>query len=412
MPRVGVPNPRDFVHVVRYIPVTTLDRDTSIDCEICLHDETMLPPRLKPTLFMNHSGSALSDFFNRYRSKSEPLVLATIVNTSGSTYRKAGAQMLIAGDGNVAGLLSGGCLEGDLVAHSQEVLDSGRPKLVLYDTRTSDDLIWGIGLGCEGAMQILLTRLAADNNYQPFAFAEDLRETHRAGSYVVVIESANLGFPLGTAYVDTQELPARVLEALRHHAPLAGDGRVPRTTSLATMVEADDARFLVVPVEQPPRLLMLGAGPDALPLSEIAGLMGWHVTIVDHRAAYAVAAHFPRARVVECQPAANLAALLTRRYFDAAVVMSHHLVSDETYLAALADSDIPYVGLLGPAPRRVRLLSDIGERAARLTPRLYGPVGLDIGANTPETIALAIVSEIQAVLSGRSGGSFSAAVRR
>ncbi len=361
---------------------------------------------------MNHSGSALSDFFNRYRSKSEPLVLATIVNTSGSTYRKAGAQMLIAGDGNVAGLLSGGCLEGDLVAHSQEVLDSGRPKLVLYDTRTSDDLIWGIGLGCEGAMQILLTRLAADNNYQPFAFAEDLRETHRAGSYVVVIESANPRFPLGTAYVDTQELPVRVLEALRHHAPLTGDGRVPRTTSLATMVEADDARFLVVPVEQPPRLLMLGAGPDALPLSEIAGLMGWHVTIVDHRAAYAVAAHFPRARVVECQPAANLAALLTRRYFDAAVVMSHHLVSDETYLAALADSDIPYVGLLGPAPRRVRLLRDIGERAARLTPRLYGPVGLDIGANTPETIALAIVSEIQAVLSGRSGGSFSAAVRR
>jgi len=365
--------------------------------------------------FMNHSGSLLGDFFDRYRSASAPLALATIVSTQGSTYRKAGAQMLIAGDGNVAGLLSGGCLEGDLAMHAQEVIASGQPQLVQYDTRTSDDLLWGIGLGCEGAMQILLTRLATDNAYQPFAFEQALRETYRAGSYVVVVESTNPRYPQGASYVETRELPASVLEALSQHAASAqtalGSSRVLRPTSRATNVDAADARFLVMPVELPPRLLLLGAGPDAMPLSEIAGLMGWHLTILDHRPAYAIAAHFPRARVVACQPAADLAALLSDRAFDAAVVMSHHLLSDAAYLAALADSEVPYVGLLGPAPRRLRLLNDIGARAARLAPRLYGPIGLDIGADTPETIALAIVAEIQAVLSARSGGSFSAAVR-
>jgi xanthine/CO dehydrogenase XdhC/CoxF family maturation factor len=359
---------------------------------------------------MNPSGSLLSDFFDHYRSRGEPLVLATIVDTQGSTYRKAGAQMLIAADGSVAGLLSGGCLEADLAAHAQQVIEHGQAKLVRYDTRTSDDLMWGIGLGCEGAMQILLTRLSADNHYQPFAFAQALRETQRTGSYVMVIESSNPRFPTGAAFIDTVELPTEVTQALTRHSVTAGDSRVRRTAHLASSLHADNAKFLVVAVDSPLQLLILGAGPDAMPLSEIAGLMGWHLTVLDHRATYAVAARFPRARVVHCQPAANLPALLTQRRFDAAVVMSHHLLSDASYLAALADADVPYVGLLGPAPRRERLLQDIGERATRLRPRLYGPIGLDIGANTPETIALAIVSEIQAVLNGRSGSSFSDSV--
>src|SRR5262245_60782826 len=114
---------------------------------------------------MNHSGAGLSDFFRSYRARGEPLVLATIAHTIGSTYRKAGAQMLIARDGAAAGLLSGGCLESDLLERARAVLDTGTPAIVEYDTRTSDDLIWGIGLGCEGAMTILLTRLDATNDY-------------------------------------------------------------------------------------------------------------------------------------------------------------------------------------------------------------------------------------------------------
>jgi xanthine/CO dehydrogenase XdhC/CoxF family maturation factor len=348
---------------------------------------------------MNHSGFSLGDFFRSRRDRGEPLVLATVSRTLGSTYRKAGAQMLIAADGSAAGLLSGGCLEADLMERARSVL-SGAPVVVDYDTRSSDDLIWGIGLGCEGAMSILMTRLDRVNEYQPFAFVEDCRRRGVQGNFALVTQSTNAAYPLGAAFRTdaAAALPAGVADVLHGTASLRA----------ATTVETGGATFLVAPVELPPRLLVLGAGPDAMPLVEIAGLMNWHVTVLDHRPAYAVAERFPRAQRVALNPAGDLAKELRAARYDAAIVMSHHLLSDQAYLAALADhAAIPYVGLLGPAPRRARLMQELGERSKGLAGRLHGPIGLDIGARTPETIALAIVSEIQAVLAGRPGGSFS-----
>lgn len=349
-----------------------------------------------------HSGVAADEFFRYYLDRGEPLVLATVAQTLGSTYRKAGAQMLIAGDGRVAGLLSGGCLEADLMERARRVLETGEPATVHYDTRSSDDVIWGIGLGCEGAMTILLSRLDRANDYQPFKFASRCRFDQVDARFALVTESRNPKFPLGAAFCSQNKhsLPASVAAAM--------DVSTPRGAGPSSQViAADDATFLVVPIELPPRLLLLGAGPDAMPLVEIAGLMNWQVTVFDHRAAYAVADRFPRARRVELKAAAELPKELQAGQYDAAVVMSHHLLSDQAYLAALADSSIPYVGLLGPAPRRIRLLHEIGDKAARLSGRLYGPIGLDIGARSPETIALAIVAEIQATMAGREGGSFS-----
>ena len=347
---------------------------------------------------MNDSGVSLGDFFRAGRERGEALVLATVTRTLGSTYRKAGAQMLIAGNGRAAGLLSGGCLEADLMERARSVL-AGPAVVVDYDTRSSDDLIWGIGLGCEGAMTILLSRLDRANDYQPYAFVEDCRRRGVAGNFALVAQSGNPAFPLGAAFRSdaSADLPAGVADVL--HAPAS--------LRAATTVETSGATFLIAPVELPPRLLVLGAGPDAMPLVEIAGLMNWNVTVLDHRPAYAVADRFPRAQRVALNPAGELARELSAARYDAAVVMSHHLLSDQAYLAALAEHDaIPYIGLLGPAPRRARLMQEIGDSSQRLRGRLHGPIGLDIGAKTPETIALAIVSEIQAVLSGRPGGPF------
>jgi xanthine/CO dehydrogenase XdhC/CoxF family maturation factor len=220
------------------------------------------------------------------------------------------------------------------------------------------------------------------------------------GNFALVTQSTNAAYPLGAAFRTdaAAALPAGVADVLHGTASLRA----------ATTVETGGATFLFAPVELPPRLLVLGAGPDAMPLVEIAGLMNWHVTLLDHRPAYAVAERFPRAQRVALNPAGDLAKELRAARYDAAIVMSHHLLSDQAYLAALADhAAIPYVGLLGPAPRRARLMQELGERSQRLAGRLHGPIGLDIGARTPETIALAIVSEIQAVLAGRPGGSFS-----
>src|ERR1043165_9701093 len=348
---------------------------------------------------MNHSGVSLGDFFRGSRDRGEPLVLATVARTLGSTYRKAGAQMLIAGDGRAAGLLSGGCLEADLMERARTVL-AGTPVVADYDTRSSDDVIWGIGLGCGGAMTILMTRLDRANDYQPFAFVEDCRRRGVAGNFALVTQSSNVVYPLGAAFRSNtaSELPVGVAEVLHATATLRA----------ATTVETDGATFLIVPVELPPRLLVLGAGPDAMPLVEIAGLMNWHVTVLDHRPAYAIAERFPRAHRVALHPAGELTRELDAAHYDAAVVMSHHLLSDQAYLAALAEHPaIPYVGLLGPAPRRARLMQELGEKSRGLDGRLHGPIGLDIGARTPETIALAIVAEIQAAFAGRPGGPFS-----
>src|SRR5688500_11190708 len=146
-----------------------------------------------------HSGIAADDFFRYYLDRGEPLVLATVAQTLGSTYRKAGAQMLIAGDGRVAGLLSGGCLEADLMAHAEHVLATGEPATVHYDTRSSDDVIWGIGLGCEGAMTILLSRLDRSNDYQPFAFAAQCRFDQVDARFALVTESRHPGYTAGAA---------------------------------------------------------------------------------------------------------------------------------------------------------------------------------------------------------------------
>lgn len=363
----------------------------------------MTQPVLQSDLI--HSGVAADEFFRHYVDRGEPLVLATVTQTLGSTYRKAGAQMLIAGGGRVAGLLSGGCLEADLMERAYGVLRTGEPATVHYDTRSSDDVIWGIGLGCEGAMTIVLSRLDRDNDYQPYQFACRCRFEQRAARFVLVTRSNNARFTLGAGYwaENKHSLPTAVTAVM--------DIPIPRgAPPVSEVVETDDATFLVIPIELPPRLLLLGAGPDAMPLVEIAGLMNWQVTVLDHRPAYAIAERFPRARRVALRAAAELPLELEAGQYDAAVVMSHHLLSDQAYLAALAGSSIQYIGLLGPAPRRIRLLHEIGDQAVRLSGRLHGPIGLDIGARSPETIALAIVAEIQAVLAGREGGSFSKAV--
>jgi xanthine/CO dehydrogenase XdhC/CoxF family maturation factor len=168
-------------------------------------------------------------------------------------------------------------------------------------------------------------------------------------------------------------------------------------------------------LKQPPpmRLLLLGAGPDAQPVAELAAFLGWSVTVVDHRSQYAQAERFPGATTVLDGGPQALALLLGKlsgapapgaspAAFPAAIVMSHHLATDRAYLQALAASSIPYIGLLGPAARRERLLGDLGDAAAALRPRLRAPVGLDLGAVSPEAIALSIVAEIQAALAGRT----------
>jgi xanthine/CO dehydrogenase XdhC/CoxF family maturation factor len=359
---------------------------------------------------MSTSAKSLVAFFRVRAASGEPLALATVIDTEGSTYRKPGAQMLIAADGSAVGLLSGGCVEGDLIERAGRVLATSTAEIVTYDARTSDDPVWGLGLGCEGAMRILLQRLDPAGGYQPFAYAADCIERHARGAIAIVVESQDRRYPPGTAWHSASPddaAPARdLIEVCRRRAEQGGFETVTAGPDGAAVTA------FVTAVALPARLLVLGAGPDAVPVVEIASLMGWQVTLVDHRAGYLERARFAEGtRLVELKPE-QLAAALQLADYDAAVVMSHNLNSDTQYLRALGAAPIPYVGLLGPAARRRRLLAELGDDATRFGGRLFGPVGLDLGARTPEAIALAIVAEIQAFLAGRHGESFRLAAGR
>lgn len=290
---------------------------------------------------MNING--LISFFAAHRQRGDELVLATVIDTEGSTYSKAGAQMLIDAEGRFQGMLSGGCLEGDLAVRARAVIESGKPQVVTYDLGQDEEL-WGLGVGCEGVMHVLLQAL--DRDYEPFA------------SVVGILQGDEPG-------VVALELDKRV-----------------------------DVRPL-------PRLLILGAGLDAEPVVRIAAELGWRCTVCDHRPAYISAGHFEDADSAHCQPADDIGAAADLSRYQMAVVMSHHLVSDLAYLRQLAASEIPYVGLLGPAARRDRLLRELGEDAAKLEGRLHGPAGLDIGGRGPASIALSIVAQMHAVYHGK-----------
>jgi xanthine/CO dehydrogenase XdhC/CoxF family maturation factor len=319
----------------------------------------------------------LLPLFDRARVSGEPLVLATVVRTAGSTYAKPGAQMLIAHDGEYAGLLSGGCLEGDLREHALKVAATGAAVIVSYDLRSTTDQLFGLGAGCEGAMDVLLTRVSAQEHWQPLADIAAGFLAERESRTCFVTASTHEGYALGKI------------------VPLDRIATVPVDVDLFTVSVAPAAR-----------ILLLGGGPDARPVAELCGFLGWRVTVADHRASYLRPERFPaHTRLIEARADALVTRLQLADY-AAAIVMSHHLESDLHYLRALSHSTVPYVGLLGPAGRREKLLTDLGADAAALLSRLRAPVGLDIGGRAPESIALSIVGEVHAVLAGRNGRPF------
>ena len=336
------------------------------------------------------------ELLQRAPADDRPRVLATVVTTSGSTYRKPGARMLIVNDDELVGLLSGGCLEADLKIHAQQVLSSGVARAVEYDMRGADDLLYGIGAGCEGAMRVLLE--PAERGSRAAAALAAASNATRAGtstSLVIVHESQDL--QLGT-YSAAAPLPATLVAA----------GEQVLVQCASRRFESDDCgrrtRALIQFLAPPPYLLVCGAGPDAEPVVSAACALGWRVAVVDHRPAYAIASRFPGAEV-RLADVGSLRSAVDIERCHAAVVMSHHLESDASYLRELAEAGAPpYVGLLGPAARRSRLARELGATADKLKTRMRGPVGLDIGAATPEGIALAIVGEIHAWLAGRAAG--------
>lgn len=354
-------------------------------------------------------------FFDSRQERGRPLVLATVIATEGSTYSKAGERMLVDDNGIFQGMLSGGCLEGDLAIRAREVLDSATPQIATYDLG-GDDELWGLGVGCDGLMRVFLQPLTMAGDYQPFRLLAALSGRRTPSAAALVVDSAidELGagascfvhgedlstFGIGDAIVEQlRACCLRVLEGGQHGIErLTENGR-----------HADVFCSTIEPV---PHLLVLGAGLDAEPLVRIAAELGWRCTVSDHRPAYVEGNNFGTAEAVCCCPADDLSATTKLDDFDLVVVMSHHLASDRSYLRQLADTTIPYIGLLGPPGRRARLLSELGKHAEKLEGRLHGPAGLDLGGRGAAAIALSISAEMLEALSKSAGVSPGSSRRR
>lgn len=350
--------------------------------------------------------SGLLKAFSEWSVAGRPLVLASVFETTGSTYSKAGAQMLITDDGKFQGMLSGGCLEGDLAERARVVLESGLPQSVTYDLGSNDEELWGLGVGCDGLMKIFLQPLTATNDYEPFSTMARALTGESAQISATVIESTIDTLPAGATMVTVdgeitfsdvagefeQQIGAVIGATLQ--ARESGSHEIALTGGVATL--------LFSLLQPPPRILVLGAGLDAEPVVRFARELGWRVTIQDHRPAYIESGNFSGAET-HCRPVSEGASAFDLEFYAAAIVMSHHLASDRQYLSQLANSAVPYIGLLGPIDRRRRLLDDLGDEAASLADRLHGPAGIDIGGRGPASIALSIVAGMhQHLMQGKS----------
>jgi xanthine/CO dehydrogenase XdhC/CoxF family maturation factor len=342
-------------------------------------------------------------------------ILATVVQVEGSAYRRPGARMLLTEDGWRAGSVSGGCLESDLLERAWPLTASGEPALLTYDTTEESDSILGVGVGCRGVVRVLIERLAPGRAPDPIGFLRECLQQRQAGALVTVFSRDDAvqtrvgaclllrGDGRVSGDIEDVELAARAEQDARR--ALQGG----RSEAKLYPLRAGTAAVFIEVVRPPVPLVVFGAGHDALPMARLAKELGWHVTVVDARPAYATRGRFPEADdVVLCPPEA----IPTRVRLDpetVALVMTHNYLQDQRLLEVLLPSPVRYLGILGPRSRTRRLLADLAAQGLTWTEgqleRLYAPVGLDIGADGPEEIALAVLAEIQAALAGRSGGS-------
>jgi xanthine/CO dehydrogenase XdhC/CoxF family maturation factor len=326
-------------------------------------------------------------------AKGQRVALATVVRVLGSAYRREGAKMLAHEDGSATCMISGGCLEPEIVEVAKGVMRQGRPVRTRY--QLDEDVMWGLGLGCGGTVEVLIEPL--EQGSLPHRFLE-LQAQGEEGVLATALaggEGHLLVLPHGTAQgaLMPQHVQERVVAAATHllqeAAPKAG----------TVQVEGVEV-FLDVSVP-PPELVVFGAGHDAIPLVALAQQVGFRVTLVDPRPAYATQERFPGARIVLAHPHAlrQRLSLSPRSYV---VIMNHHVERDREALELSLASPAPYIGLLGPRSRFQRIVQGL-ELGPQDLERVHTPVGLDLGGEAPEEVAVSIMAEVMATWRGASG---------
>lgn len=367
---------------------------------------------------------ALVEAFDAACACGERCALATVVSVEGSSYRRPGARMLVREGGQSTGTISAGCLESDVIEHARRVIAKGKAVLVEYDTAsTGEEMAWGLGLGCNGIVRVLVEPLAPGSLY-----VEALRrssETHAAPLLVATV----------FRHTPTESAPAAVRVETGARLFIEADGSVRpdgMSVKAAAAIECEaralssagaasgahvievggaDVKVFFETLLPPVPLVVFGAGQDALPVVELARGLGWHTEVVDPQARPASLSRFAAADRVTLARPEEVAARVRLTPRTLALLMTHNYSHDLVLLRFLLSSTARYVGVMGPRKRTERMLRELASGEEPFRPedaelsRLHSPAGLDIGANAPAEIALSIVAEMRAVLEGRRGGS-------
>lgn len=315
--------------------------------------------------------------------------LATVVGVRGSTYRGLAARQLVGADGAGVGTVSGGCLDSDLHRVAREVIESGEPRLIEFDLTADDEAVWGWGIGCNGATELVVEPAASVAR-----FIAGLRSASRPLAVIHHLDPARLG--------------ERDLAAPEGGGPFASLAAEAFEEGRNLVETFEGERVMVELLGAPRRLVVCGAGHDAAPLVRLAAELGYEPVVVDDRRQFLSVERFPGAtQLVQVEPR-DLAGAVELDASASVVIMSHNYLRDLDYLEAILGHGVGYIGVLGPGERLGRLLADLAEREVVPDDHdlavLHGPAGLDIGAEGPAEIAWAVLSEITAVRRHRRAG--------
>ena len=340
--------------------------------------------------------------------------LATVVLVEGSSYRRAGARMLVTEDGQLTGAISGGCLEGDALRKARLAMAQNKPMLVTYYTTDDDDAKFGVGLGCNGIIHILIEPIFPENENSPVnLFKRFLSKREPVVLITLFLLNNRQASQPGTCLLMTADeytqgsIPDDEIKDVLFAD--AKDVLKNGNSVTKTYVYGNGYTCFIELLQPAVSLIIFGAGNDAIPMVQLASVLGWHVTLVDGRANYAVPERFPQAKKIIIAKPDQALSQITFDERTVVVLMTHNYNYDIAMLRQLLPLQLPYVASLGPKKRLQRMLDELQDEGMNIIPEqlksIYGPAGIDIGSENSDEIALSIIAEIQAVLNKRSVSS-------
>jgi xanthine dehydrogenase accessory factor len=337
--------------------------------------------------------------------------LATVVHVEGSSYRRPGARMLVEDDGKITGAISGGCLEGDALRKALLAIHQQQNKLVTYNTLDEDDVKFGVQLGCNGIVHILFEPINAAHTDNPIALLEKCTSQRKLTVLVTLFSLKNYyGRQPGTCFFSDGLNTVDLLEDQALASTVNQEAMAVLRNGSSSLLQDYPEYGLTAFIEllQPPvSLVLVGAGNDAMPLVDMATVLGWETTVIDGRSTHANKQRFSKAyQVIVGKPSDVIEKIsIDERTFF--VLMTHNYNYDLATLELLLQTKCRYIGTLGPGKRLQRLLNELEQNGVVISEEqrkaVHGPVGLDIGAEGAEEIALSILAEIKAVLADRQG---------